>query len=401
MSDNENNNNIDSENDSNKMLYISFNQNCSCFAIGTESGFTIYSTFPYKDKFTRTLNGGIGIVEMLNSSNILALVGGGKCPKYNKNKVIVWDDYQQIVISELKFTNSIKNVKLKNDKIFIILEKKIFVFNLETYENIETIDTCENPKGLIGINNDQNFTVIVYPISTGENNFKGICKIKFYENEKEVIVKAHESQINYLQINFDGTILAVACDMGKIIRIFRTIDGQFLNEFKRGKEKAEINYMCFEQKGNFLAITSDRKTIHIWSMGSSIKKSKEIKIKAQQNNNNNINNNNINNNNDNNNNINKVEEKDKNKNNNGKKIDELPENDTGFFKHFGFDKSEYSFAKVRLNEEQKSICAFVPENKLIIVTSNGMYYQAQIDIKKGGDCKIVFTADLNKEIKDK
>ena len=141
MSDYENNNNTitDNNNNSNKMLYISFNQNSSCFAIGTENGFIIYSTFPFKDKFTRNLNGGIGIIEMLNSSNILALVGGGKYPKYNKNKVIVWDDYEQKVVSELKFTNSIINVKLKNDKIFIVLEKKIFVFNLETFEILKVL----------------------------------------------------------------------------------------------------------------------------------------------------------------------------------------------------------------------------------------------------------------------
>ena len=370
MSDYENNT-INSENNSNKMLYISFNQNSSCFAIGTENGFVIYSTYPFKDKFTRILNGGIGIIEMLNSSNILALVGGGKYPKYNKNKVIVWDDYEQKVISELKFTNAIKNVKLKNDKIFIILEKKIFVFNLETYENIDIIDTCDNSKGLIGINNDPNFTIIAYPILTdNNNNFKGICKIKFYDNEKEMIIKAHETQINYLQINYDGSILAVACDSGKLIKIFRTIDGQHLIDFKRGKEKAEINYMCFDQNGKFLAVTSERKTIHIWSMGSSLKKSKEIQI---QNNIINI--------------TNKNEEKNK-----ENKIEDLPQNPSGFFSN-----NEESFAKVRLNEEQKSICAFTNDNKLIIVTSNGIYYQAQIDIKKGGDCKIIFVRDLNKE----
>lgn len=53
---------------------------------------------------------------MLNKSNILALVGGGKYPKYSRNKVMIWDDNQGKVISDLSFNSYIKNLKIKKDK---------------------------------------------------------------------------------------------------------------------------------------------------------------------------------------------------------------------------------------------------------------------------------------------
>lgn len=342
-----------------QMLYVSFNQDSSCFAIGTDRGFKIYKTFPFKDKFERVLEGGIGIVEMLFCTNILALVGGGKCPKYNKNKVIIWDDFQTKVMTELKFTTSVKNIKLKRDKIIVVCEKRIFVFNLQTYQNLDIIDTGENPKGLIAINQSSDITIIAYPSNAEKTGVKGGINIKNYSNDKEVPVNTgFDSSISYLSINNDGKLLAAASDKGTIIKIFSCTDGACLQEFRRGKEKAEISYICFDRETKLMAATSDRGTIHIWSMGSVLKKVYE------------------------------EEEKEK---------EDLPKNQSSIFrKVFGgvFFQSEWSFAQVRINE-QKSICTFGPDNTIIAISSDGKYYQAKIDLKKGGDCKIIKEVSLN------
>ena len=362
-----------------KILNISFNQDNSCFSIGTEKGFMVYQTYPLKNNYERKMDGGIKQAEMYYRTNLLALIGGGDIPKFNPKKLVMWDDYQNKMISEIKFFSNLKNVKLSNDKIFAICEKNIYIFDLKTFENLEIIETRENPKGLFGISNELKKVVIAYPEKIDkdnkENTYKINIVIKNYNKDPEVKIQTKEDSITYIALNNDGTLLAYSNEKGTIIRIHSCINGNLLNEFYRGKDKAEINYICFDRLSKFLAITSDRGTLHIWSMSSVIEKLKDLGYKED---------------------IKENKDEQEILDNEENKIEDeeglfekekLPKN-----KKVMFGQTEKSFAQIRINSN-KSICSFQKNSIIVVVTYEGMYYQAQLD-KNGGNCKIIFEDSL-------
>jgi len=152
----------------------------------------------------------------------------------------------------------------------VVCDQKIYVFNFISFQNIDTIDTYENPKGIVAVSPDSKVTVLAYPDKT-----KGYVRVKSYEKSITALINAHESNIACISLNTDGTFLATASNKGTLIRIFKAEDGTFLQEVRRGAEKAEIYSIAFDPLSKFLACSSDRGTIHIFSLENAHKKVKD------------------------------------------------------------------------------------------------------------------------------
>ena len=183
---------------------------------------------------------------MFFRSNILALVGGGTQPRYPENKVMLWDDHQMKCIGELNFKSRVFGVRLRKDRVVVILEQKVFIYVFNNLKLIEAIETCYNPRGLGAINQVGEETVLITP----EKNV-GEVRITSYDAELKAntkVINAHQNQLAALVLNYEGNILATASEKGTLIRLWNTLTGDMIQELRRGSDKAEINHISIDKE---------------------------------------------------------------------------------------------------------------------------------------------------------
>ncbi|XWS31695.1 hypothetical protein CRYUN_Cryun23aG0098100 [Craigia yunnanensis] len=246
------------------LLHLSFNQDHGCFAAGTDHGFRIYNCDPLREIFRRDFDrgGGIGVVEMLFRCNLLALVGGGPDPQYPPNKVMIWDDDQSRCIGELSFPAVVRSVRLRRDRIVVVLEHKIFVYNFADMKQLlHQIETTANPKGICAVSQGAGSLVLVCP-----GLQKGQVRVEHYASKRTKFIMAHDSRIACIALTQDGQLLATASTKGTLVRIYNTVDGSLLQEVRRGADRAEIYCLAFSSNAQWLAVSSDKGTVHVFSL---------------------------------------------------------------------------------------------------------------------------------------
>lgn len=60
--------------------------------------------------------------------------------------------------------------------------------------------------------------------------------------------------------------MASASDKGTLIRLFSTESGAPIQEVRRGTDKAEIYSIAFDRQSKWIACSSDKGTIHIFTV---------------------------------------------------------------------------------------------------------------------------------------
>ncbi|KAI4167273.1 MAG: hypothetical protein LQ348_007690 [Seirophora lacunosa] len=94
-------------------------------------------------------NAGIGAAEMLGRANYVALVGGGKNPKFATNKVIIWDDAKQLAVVTLEFQSQVFQARLSRSQILVALLNSVSLYAFSSPpKKVSSFETADNPSGL-------------------------------------------------------------------------------------------------------------------------------------------------------------------------------------------------------------------------------------------------------------
>ena len=151
-------------------------------------------------------------------------------------------------------------------RLIVSLDNATYVYQLFADNQLPQqkykFETIENKTGIAVVNGSQEMSVYAGITKTvGEVEI-----IHFDKGEQRLKIQAHKSAIISIALNNDGSLIATASQKGQVIRIFKTDNGQQLQELRRGSDQANINAIKFDIVSGHLTASSDKGTIHIFGV---------------------------------------------------------------------------------------------------------------------------------------
>ena len=262
-----------------EILYISINQTQTFIAMGTKTGFKLFIISP-PQLFYESKCGPIKIVEMLNTTNLVLLVGQNEIGDFSPRKGTIYQIKDNTVICSFwPFSNPITLAKLNKQRIILLENTTIHIFSTNDMKALHSLDIgINNINNSIIYNNNVNYkNKICLSSSSDKNNF-----LIYSSNESEGIIKvydllyltykttiqAHKGPIEQMNINSNGDLLVTSSIKGTTIRVFSLPKGDKLYNFRRGIASATIFSINFDIETNSkIVLLSNTGTIHIFNLG--------------------------------------------------------------------------------------------------------------------------------------
>lgn len=66
-------------------------------------------------------------------------------------QVMIWDDHLNKCIGELSFRSEVQSVKLRRDRIVVVLSERVYVYNFADLRLVDHIETAPNPSGIAAL----------------------------------------------------------------------------------------------------------------------------------------------------------------------------------------------------------------------------------------------------------
>ncbi|KAI8590485.1 autophagy protein [Geranomyces variabilis] len=361
----------------NELLFINFNHDFSCISVGTRTGYRIYNCDPTGKCYSKS-DGGVGIVEMLFCTSLVALVGAGEQPAFSPRRLQITNTKRQSNVCELTFITAILAVKLNRKRLMVVLEEHIYIYDISNMKLLHTLDTSPNPNALCALSPDSDNCYIAYPPNAsgaaGELLLFDAISLQAIN-----ILQAHKSPLSCIGFNYKGTMVATASDQGTIIRVFSVPTGDKLFQFRRGTTSSRIYSIAFNVENTLLCVSSGNDTVHVFKlMSEEEKKTQDAILERRRSSSSNSRKNSV---------ISSL------KNplvNAAGSVGSyfLPEKISEMWE----PSRDFCFAKLPAESKgSPNICAVTSSSPpfLAVVTAEGWFYQYQMDMENGGECTLI------------
>jgi len=254
------------------LKHMKFNQDMTAFICSFQDGCRIYNLDPVREQahYKEHQIGSISHSEMLYRTNLVAVVAGGRSPKYADNTVMIFDDAAGKMVLEFTFPDPVLAVRLKRDKLVAVCRSQIHVFSFPSRpKKLFSIDTRDNPTGLCEVSplRCSEREVMVFPgYKTGSIQMVDLYSTEQRVSSAPVSINAHKNELCCIAVNQQGTMVATASVKGTLIRIWDTSRRVQLVELRRGVDDAHVYCINFSPSDEWLCCSSDKGTVHIFAL---------------------------------------------------------------------------------------------------------------------------------------
>jgi autophagy-related protein 18 len=118
---------------------LTFNQDYTWIGAATNKGIRIYHTEPFMTSYT-SQDGDISLMEMLYMSTLVAMVPAPRLLRLVNIK-------RGTTVVELTFPSKILGLRMNRNRLAVILEQNIHIYDIGNIKALYTIDTPPNPLG--------------------------------------------------------------------------------------------------------------------------------------------------------------------------------------------------------------------------------------------------------------
>ncbi|XP_011079445.1 autophagy-related protein 18b [Sesamum indicum] len=273
---------------SHPILCASFNQDNSCFVIGTRDGFKIFDCETGKLLHERVI-GAFIIIEMLYRTSLLAIVGAGEQPSLSPRRLCLFNTIKGTALRELNFLTSIWqpgkswfdcylidaiSIEQKYDavitettRLIVVLQEQTYIYDVNSLEIKRVIDTVPNLKGLCAFSASTDNPYLALPASTMEGS---VLVYNVIDLQSHCEIHAHRSPLAAMAFSSNGMYIATASEQGTIIRVHLISEATKSYSFRRGTYPSTIFSLSFGPSADLpdiLLATSSSGSVHIFSLG--------------------------------------------------------------------------------------------------------------------------------------